>query len=50
MSGDVSILSVAVGLGQNAWENVVTISLGQVIDGATVSIGCSVAKQNMSIN
>ena len=50
MSGDVSTLSVAVGLGQDTWEDVVTTSLGQVIVGAIVSIGCSKAKQSISIN
>ena len=50
ISGDVSTLSVAVGLGQDAWEDVVITSFGQITDGATVSIGCSRARQSISIN
>ena len=38
MSGDGSTLSVAVGLGQDAREDVVKTSFGQVIVGGTVSI------------
>ena len=45
MSGDVSTLSVAIGLGQDACEDVVTILLGQFIVGGTWSI-CSRGKQN----
>ena len=37
MSGDESTLSVAVGLGHDTWEDVVTMLLGQVIDGASWS-------------
>ena len=35
--GELSTLSVAVGSGQNTWEEVMTISAGHVIDGATWS-------------
>ena len=45
ISGDISTLSVAVGLGQDAWEDVVTISLGQVIVGGTWSTTGSRTKQ-----
>ena len=45
MLGDESTLSVAVGLGQDAWEDVVTTSFGQLIVGGTVSIICSRVRQ-----